>query len=106
MTFTTMSQQPPREIIPGFHGQFVHGDHVTLAHWHIEAGAFLPEHAHPHEQITWVIEGRLSLTVAGETRVLEAGDVAIIPGHVRHSGQALVACQVVDVFYPCRDDYR
>ncbi|GAB4414194.1 MAG: cupin domain-containing protein [Anaerolineae bacterium] len=106
MTFTSIAEQPTREVIPGFHGQFVHGDNVTLAHWHIEAGATLPEHAHPHEQITWVLEGRLSLTVGGVTRVVEQGGVAVIPGGMAHSGQALTPCRVVDVFYPRREDYR
>lgn len=106
MSFTTWADQPTREVVPGFHGQFVHGEQVTLAHWQIDKGAILREHAHPHEQITWVLEGRLSLTVGGETRVLEAGGVAVIPGGVLHSGQALTPCRVVDAFYPVREDYR
>ncbi len=79
MAFTNLTEQPIREVIPGFHGQFVHGDNVTLAHWQIEAGATLPEHAHPHEQITWVLEGQLALTVGGETRVVEGGGVRSSP---------------------------
>jgi quercetin dioxygenase-like cupin family protein len=53
-----------------------------------------------------VLEGRFEFTLAGETRVVEAGTAAVVPGNVAHSGKALTACRVMDVFYPCRDDYR
>ena len=46
------------------------------------------------------------LTVGAKTRVLEAGDVWVIPGDVAHSGKALTACRVLDVFHPVREDYR
>jgi quercetin dioxygenase-like cupin family protein len=106
MAFTHWADLTAREMVPGFHGKFVHTDNLTVSRWRIEAGATLPEHAHPHEQITMVLEGQLELTVGGETRVLEPGAVAVIPGHVRHRGQALTVCHVIDVFYPARDDYR
>lgn len=106
MPFMTLDAITAREIVPGFHGKFVHSDQMTVAHFRIEAGAALPEHAHPHEQVTNVIEGQLELTVGGETQVLSAGHVAVIPGHVSHSGRALTACYVIDVFHPARDDYR
>ena len=45
------SKQKPREVIPGFVGRFLHSDTMTFALWEIAAGARLPEHAHPHEQV-------------------------------------------------------
>jgi len=106
MPFTSLDALPSRETAPGFHGKFAPTDHLTFAHWMIDAGAILKEHAHPHEQITFVLEGRLEMTVGGETHVLEAGMLATIPGGVTHSGRALTACRVVDAFSPARDDYR
>jgi quercetin dioxygenase-like cupin family protein len=106
MAFQNLADIQAKEIVSGFHGKFVHTDHVTVAFWEVDTGAALPDHAHPHEQVTTVIEGKFELTVAGETRVVEAGEVALIPGQVRHSGRALTACRVLDAFYPCREDYR
>lgn len=106
MPFTTLDALPSREIVPGFHGKFAHTDHLTLAHWTIDAGAILLEHMHPHEQITCVLEGRLEMMVGGETRVLEAGMVATIPGGMTHGGRALTTCRVIDAFSPAREDYR
>ena len=106
MTFLNLRDIPEREIVPGYKARFVHTDGMTLAYWEVEAGAALPEHSHPHEQIANVLEGEFELTVAGESRVLTPGQVAIIPGDVPHSGRAITDCRLLDAFQPARDDYR
>jgi quercetin dioxygenase-like cupin family protein len=106
MIFAHLTEIEAREPVPGFHGKFVHTGSITVAYWDIDAGATMPQHAHPHEQITSVIEGRFEFTVAGDTRVLDAGAVAVVPGNVKHGGRALTACRLFDVFHPARDDYR
>jgi quercetin dioxygenase-like cupin family protein len=105
MTFTTLADQPTKELIPGFHGRFIHGEQMTVAYWEIEAGAILPEHAHHHEQIANLLQGEFELTVAGETRHLKPGSVAVIPSNVPHSGRALTKCRIMDIFCPARLEY-
>jgi quercetin dioxygenase-like cupin family protein len=105
MPFSNLNDITANEIIPGFHGKFIHTDNVTVAVWEIEAGATLQRHAHPHEQITTVLEGRFELTVGDEKRIVEAGGVAVIPGDVPHAGRALTACRIIDVFHPARPEY-
>lgn len=95
-----------KEIVPGFHGKFIHSENMTLAYWDITAGSPLPEHTHPHEQVVNVIEGTLELTVEGETHVLRSGSVVVLPPHIPHSGKAVTNCKVIDVFHPVREDYR
>lgn len=95
-----------KTLLPGFHGRFVHTDRVTVANWRVDAGASLPEHAHPHEQITMLIEGVFEMTINGETHRLEAGAVVTIPGGVPHAGRAITDCRITDVFQPAREDYR
>jgi quercetin dioxygenase-like cupin family protein len=102
----TLSELPVREVFPGFHGRFVHSDRMTHAYWEIAAGAMVPEHAHPHEQVVNVLAGDLELTVDGAAHHLRAGDVFAIPGGVRHAARALGPCRILDVFSPVRDDYR
>jgi len=106
MPFETLSALSPREIIPGYHARFVHGSTMTAAFWTIEAGAAMPEHDHPHEQISVVQEGRFRLTVGGETQEVEPGMVAVIPAGVPHGGEALTDCRIFDAFHPVREDYR
>ncbi len=105
MSFKNLNEMDATEVVPGFHGKFVHSDHVTFAHWHIEKNATLPEHSHEHEQITSVQEGKLKLTIQGETKTMGSGEIAVIPPNVTHSGKALAACKVIDVFYPVREEY-
>jgi quercetin dioxygenase-like cupin family protein len=82
-----------------------HSANMSFGLWDIDAGASLPEHAHPHEQVGHLLEGEFSLTIAGVAYVMKTGSVAVIPSNARHSGKAVTACRILDVFYPLREDY-
>ena len=106
MPFIDVPTLDADEKIPGYFGRFLHGDAMTLTRWSVEAGAAFPEHSHPHEQISIVMEGRFELTVDGETDILEPGRIALIPSDAVHSGQALTDCELLDVFSPVREEYQ
>ena len=106
MPFIDLRDIVEREPFPGFKVRFVHSATMTFAHWIIQAGALLPQHSHPHEQVVTMLEGEFELTIAGETRRLGPGNVAIIPSNAIHSGRAVTDCRIMDAFYPIREDYR
>jgi len=106
MPFTTFSALPDKSPFAGITGHYVHLDRMTCGEVDLVAGTVLPSHQHPHEQVTYVISGRFEFTVGTETRVLEPGMAAVIPGNTLHAGRALTACRVLDVFSPVREDYR
>lgn len=106
MPLIDLQDLPQIELIPGYHVRFVHSDKMTIANWHIEPNACLPEHSHPHEQVTNLISGEFELTVEGVAYRLTPGKVFVIPGGVAHSGKAITECHLMDVFYPVREDYR
>ncbi len=95
-----------QKLLKGALVNFVHSKSMTLAEWRFEAGTPLPEHSHPHEQITKLIAGKFELTIGGETYQLEAGSAAIIPPHAIHSAKAMTSCHVIDVFHPTREEYK
>jgi quercetin dioxygenase-like cupin family protein len=99
-------QIEPREIVRGYKARFIHGERITLAFWEVEAGAVLPDHAHMHEQITQILEGKFELTVDGIATLYEPGMVGIIPPHAVHRGQAVTDCKILDIFSPVREDYK
>jgi quercetin dioxygenase-like cupin family protein len=106
MPFINLSDIEEREIVKGFRARFVHTDHMTCAYWSVTAGATLPDHAHPHEQVANIIRGRFEMTVDGETQTIEAGAIVVIPSGAKHHGRALTDCFIIDVFSPVREDYR
>jgi quercetin dioxygenase-like cupin family protein len=106
MIVTDLEDLTGREVLLGFRAKFVHSENVTVSYWTVKAGAALPEHAHPHEQITNMLEGTFEMIVDGEPQTLKANMVAVIPSNVSHSGTALTDCKIIDVFYPVREDYR
>ena len=105
MAFKNLNDIEKKEIYPGYKAKFIHTENITLAHWTIKKGSFFPEHMHPHEQVLSMLEGKFELTVGFETKILEPGDVAIIPPNVSHSGKALEKTKAIDIFYPYREDY-
>ncbi len=95
-----------REIIPGYSAKFLHGQQSTLAFWNIVKGSPMPRHQHPHEQLTYVAEGVIEMTIGEETFVFTKGMCHVIPPDTPHSAVALEDCKVIDAFSPARDDYR
>src|SRR5215510_7897387 len=95
----------PRELVEGFTGRYVHGKELTLGYVEIKAGNKLPEHHHVHEQITFIIEGQLDMTIGGKPCSLTAGMYYVIPSNVPHSAIAATDCKAIDVFSPVREDY-
>jgi len=83
------------------------GDRLMLSYATFEPGALVPLHNHPHEQLTVVIEGELTLTVGDRTKLMKPRDVAVVPADVMHSvvvgSSGAVA---IDVFSPPREDYK
>jgi hypothetical protein len=41
MAFQNLADIQAKEIVPGFHGKFVHTGHVTMAFWEVDAGVVL-----------------------------------------------------------------
>ena len=101
-----LSEIQSREILPGYHGKLIHSEKMTLVFWDVEAGAVVPEHAHMHEQILHVLHGKFEFTVGGATRVYQADDIVVIPGHTPHGGRAITKCRLMDVFCPVREAYK
>jgi len=94
------------EVFPGYTARFIHTDNMTFAYWFVIEGATVPEHSHINEQFVSVIEGIFELVVDGVPHELERGKVFVIPPNVKHSGRAVTACRLLDVFYPVREDYK
>ncbi|HTL10058.1 MAG TPA: cupin domain-containing protein, partial [Chitinophagaceae bacterium] len=76
---------PTRELRPGFFGKFIHGEKSTMTVWEIAKGSIMDTHQHPHEQITYVQEGELEMTIGGILYHFTAGSTHVIPSNTPHS---------------------
>ena len=106
MGFLNLVDVEQKEIVKGYKARFVHSKKMTTAYWEVEAGAELPLHSHEHEQVSNVTKGKFEFNLDGEVKILEPGDVVVIPSDVSHSGKAISDCLIIDTFYPVREDYR
>ncbi len=83
------------------------GEKIMLSMVRFEPGGAVPEHAHPHEQAGICLEGQFELTVDGQTRVVQPGQMYLIPGGAPHAARALNgACRTLDIFAPPREEYK
>jgi quercetin dioxygenase-like cupin family protein len=62
-------------------------------------------HQHPHEQLVYVISGRIQFEANGAKFDAVAGDNFIVASNVNHQATALEDSVVLDVFTPAREDY-
>ncbi|MCU0388315.1 MAG: cupin domain-containing protein [Chitinophagaceae bacterium] len=104
--FQNFDEVPVKQIAPGFFCKLVHTENNTINFLEVKAGSQLPNHSHPHEQSSFILDGQFEMTVNGESKVLVANDFVVIPGGVEHGGKAITDCKLIDVFSPVREDYR
>lgn len=104
--YSNLKHIVPKEIIPGYHGKLIHTETMSLVFWDVEKDAMVPEHHHVHEQIMHVIDGEFEFTLDGKTKIYHAGDIVPISSNIPHSGRAITACKLMDVFSPVREEYK
>jgi unsaturated pyranuronate lyase len=101
--FVQIHDLDPLIVIPGLEFRPVTTDTVMTNFVRFAPDAVAPAHHHDEQQIAIVLSGELTFTVGGETRVMHAGDVVVIPPNVEHGGVAgPQGCDALDVFTPPR----
>ena len=106
MSFINYNTKPKITIFPGVQSAMEHSAQISYGCVSLEEGITVPEHSHPHEQWTYILEGEMEFTLNGEKQLLMPGMGAFIGSNVLHGAVAVTACKVIDVFTPVREDYR
>jgi quercetin dioxygenase-like cupin family protein len=74
--FGSLAAIPAEKMTDKITRRIVAGE-KSMAVWvDIKAGAHAAAHSHPHEQIVWMIKGKMDFRIGSDRRVLKAGDVA------------------------------
>jgi quercetin dioxygenase-like cupin family protein len=107
MGFYRKEDLPVTEMLPGVDRRAVYQEGLMITLVDLAPGAVIPDHHHPHQQITYVVSGAMEFDLDGEKQVLYPGDGAVIPPDVPHSAVTLdEPCQVIDAWHPVREDYK
>ena len=95
-----------KQVLPGIKIKtLVYGEKTLFSEFRMEAYSKLPDHAHPHEQTGYLVEGRIRLTIGEETFEVGPGDSWCIPGNAIHSAEILKNSVAIEVFSPVREEY-
>lgn len=96
----------PEEIVTErLSRKLVTGKKVMLAQIFLKKGCVVPGHKHESEQITFVPEGLLELTLPNGKIKVGKGQVLVIPSNTEHSAIALEDTVDFDIFSPIREDW-
>lgn len=106
MSFFREATLPARQLLNGITLKAISGHKTMMTFFEFEADAVIPSHTHPHEQITYVLEGEIEFTVGQDTQILGRGDGVVISSNQEHGARVLKApAKAVDAWYPLREDY-
>ena len=102
------ARHPWIDVEPGIGRKIVgHTPNLLTAVVRFDQGAVGVAHDHAgYEQIAYVLAGAFEVEVAGEKRILRAGDAFVADRNVRHGVIALEPdSRLLDIFSPRRDDF-
>ena len=83
--FGTWNGVEPFEFVDGVRLHAIGGDQVLLCRVNYEPGKQVPRHAHEHsEQLMFLLEGSVTMTIGDETQELRPGDVVCVNRGIEH----------------------
>ncbi len=95
------------QVLPGLNRRtLVQTKSIMLCEFTFEAHVEVPLHTHPHQQVGYVAEGRVEMTINGKKFEIKKGDSYAAPANIPHGAFTLEPSIIVDTFYPPREDYK
>lgn len=95
-----------KDLFPGATRKVLaRGGKLMVVEVRFAAGSVVEPHKHPHEQASYVVSGRIALTIDGREEVLGPGDTFYAGPNVSHGVKFLEDSVIVDTFTPQREDF-
>ena len=82
-----------------------HDENLMAVEVSFQAGSVGARHTHPHTQCSYVLSGRFSYSIEGESTELAPGDSIVVPSGLVHGTVCLEKGILLDIFTPCRQDF-
>ena len=96
---------PEEKVTDKISRRILVGEKEMVVFWSRKAGTHAAAHKHPHEQIFWVLSGKMDFRLGDERRRCGAGVLGVIPGGIEHEAWFPEDTEVIDVFAPPREDF-
>jgi quercetin dioxygenase-like cupin family protein len=83
--FRSWNDREPFEFVDGVHLHAIGGEQVLLCRVAYAPGKQVPWHSHDDtEQVMFVLDGEVEMTIEEETTTLRAGDVVVVNRGLKH----------------------
>ncbi len=104
-------ERPWVDIGKGIKRKYYFSDRITMVYFEMTKAGQEEDgdrtHAHPHDQIAYILEGQAEITIGDEVKEIGPGGVFIVPSNMLHNLVVLSEKVVaIDVFTPPREDFR
>ena len=94
------------ELVAGAWSQLINGKGVQASFLSMEPGVEFAYHNHPEEQLMTVLRGSIEEYILDGTSTMDTGATLFLPAQMVHGGLLSdKGSDVIDVFYPVREDY-
>ena len=104
--FRTFNGVPAHEFRQGVNIHAVGGDQVLVCRVEYDPGFGVGLHSHEQtEQVMVILEGDLTMTIAGETRKLGPGDTVVVNRGVEHQLESEGGCTFIEALAPVPLDH-
>jgi quercetin dioxygenase-like cupin family protein len=105
--FFRVAELPVKELTSGIRLRSVELAALMMTFVEYPEGSVVPTHFHPHEQITYVLEGCLEVVVGDAQRLLGPGDGVRIPPNAEHSSRPVDGpARALDAWTPVPESLR
>jgi quercetin dioxygenase-like cupin family protein len=96
----------PHTLFPGVRLRAIGGEQVLVCHVTYDAGTTVRRHSHEvAEQVIWIVEGDVTMTVGEETKELRAGDVVVVNRGIEHELHSVGGVTFVEALAPVLRDH-
>ena len=97
----------PVNMLPGLTRKtLAQSQTMMICEFKFDAQVTIPIHSHPHDQVGYLVEGHVEMTIDGKKYDLVKGDSYSAPSNVPHGVLTLEPSIIVDTFSPPREDYQ
>jgi quercetin dioxygenase-like cupin family protein len=103
--YHALKNLPEEKVTDKISRRVLTGDQEMVVWWSMKAGAHAAAHQHPHEQIFWMISGKMEFRLGNDRRMCGPGDLGLIPGGVEHEAWFVEDTEVIDIFAPPRQEF-